>query len=78
MSYHCKKRLVIFSSPAGMSLIKLSLAGNIKNFWAMESMVSGIPAGDGKSLTFFYSEMRHPSHHSDLGVSDSVVVKIDY
>ncbi len=25
---HCKKRLVIFPSPAGMSLTKLSLAGN--------------------------------------------------
>ncbi len=26
---HCKKRLPIFPSPAGMSLTKLSLAGNI-------------------------------------------------
>jgi hypothetical protein len=26
---HCKKRLAIFPSPAGMSLTKLSLAGNI-------------------------------------------------
>jgi hypothetical protein len=25
---HCKKRLAIFSSPAEMSIIKLSLAGN--------------------------------------------------
>ncbi len=25
---HCKKRLAIFSSPAGMSLTKISLAGN--------------------------------------------------
>jgi hypothetical protein len=25
---HCKKRLTIFPSPAGMSLTKLSLAGN--------------------------------------------------
>jgi hypothetical protein len=25
---HCKKRLLIFPSPAGMSLTKLSLAGN--------------------------------------------------
>jgi hypothetical protein len=25
---HCKKRLAIFLSPAGMSLTKLSLAGN--------------------------------------------------
>jgi hypothetical protein len=25
---HCKKRLAIFPSPAGMSLTKLSLAGN--------------------------------------------------
>jgi hypothetical protein len=27
-SLHCKKRLAIFPSPTGMSLIKLSLAGN--------------------------------------------------
>jgi hypothetical protein len=27
-SLHCKKRLTIFHSPAGMSLTKLSLAGN--------------------------------------------------
>ncbi len=37
---HCKKRLAIFPSPAGMSLTKLSLAGNIL-------------AGKEKSLTFF-------------------------
>jgi hypothetical protein len=28
MSIHCKKSLTIFPSPAGMSLTKLSLAGN--------------------------------------------------
>jgi len=27
LSIHCKKRLAIFSSPAGMSQTKLSLAG---------------------------------------------------
>ncbi len=27
---HCKKRLAVFPSPAGMSLTKLSLAGNYK------------------------------------------------
>jgi hypothetical protein len=34
---HCKKRLAVFPSPAGMSLTKLSLAGN-----------NDVPAGDGK------------------------------
>ncbi len=29
---HCKKRLSIFPSPGGMSLTKLSLAGNNKIF----------------------------------------------
>jgi hypothetical protein len=29
---HCKKRLSIFPSPGEMSLTKLSLAGNNKNF----------------------------------------------
>ncbi len=27
---HCKKRLAVFPSPAGMSLTKLSLAGNLQ------------------------------------------------
>jgi len=27
---HCKKRLAVFPSPAGLSLTKLSLAGNNK------------------------------------------------
>jgi hypothetical protein len=47
---HCKKRLPIFPSPAGMSLTKLSLDGNtvIKFFPTRESLVSDIPAGDGK------------------------------
>jgi hypothetical protein len=50
---HCKKRLVVFRSPAGMSLTKLSLAG--KNFiisgqgdWLVTSRL-----GTGKSLIFF-------------------------
>jgi hypothetical protein len=40
-----------------MSLNKLSLAENIYMYIlpARESLVSDIPAGDGKSLTFFYS-----------------------
>jgi hypothetical protein len=39
---HCKQRLMIFPSPAGMSITKLS----IKLFPARESLVSDIPAGD--------------------------------
>ena len=30
MAIHCKKRLALFPFPAGMSLTKLSLAGNYK------------------------------------------------
>jgi hypothetical protein len=52
---HSKKRLAIFPSPAGMQLAKLSLAGIINVFPARENLVSDIPAGDRKSLTFFYS-----------------------
>jgi hypothetical protein len=51
---HCKKRLAIFPSPAGMSLTKLSLAGNTLirtgRVWLVTSWL-----GTGKSLTFFYS-----------------------
>ncbi len=53
---HCKKRLVIFPFPAGMSLIKLSLAGN--NYSSPPPggvcLVTS-RLGTGKPLTFFYS-----------------------
>ncbi len=48
VSIQCKKRLMIFLSPAGMSLTKLSLAGSVR-----ESLVSDIPAGDGNQKLFF-------------------------
>jgi hypothetical protein len=48
---HCKNMLAVFPSPAGMPLPKLSLDGN--NFPVQESLVSGIPAGDGKTAIFF-------------------------
>ncbi len=49
---HCKKRFVIFPSPAGVSLTKLSVAGN-------DLVIPGqgefgdIPAGDGKMTNLF-------------------------
>jgi hypothetical protein len=52
----CKKRFAIFPSPAGMSLIILSLDGNNLiipapgRVWSVTSRL-----GKGKSLTFFYS-----------------------
>jgi hypothetical protein len=46
---HCKKRLRIFLSPAGMSLTKLFLAGNNIIFLRQgEFPVGDIFAGDGK------------------------------
>jgi hypothetical protein len=55
--YTVKKRFVIFPSPAGMSLTKLSLGGNndvvYKLFPPRESLVSDIPAGDGKIVNLF-------------------------
>ena len=54
---HCKKMLMIFPSPAGMSLTKLSLGGNYdviyKLFPSRDSLVSDIPAGDGKMANLF-------------------------
>jgi len=54
---HCKKRLAIFPSPAGMSLTTLSLAVNnlymTSLFLLRESVVSDIPAGDGKLANLF-------------------------
>jgi hypothetical protein len=43
---------MIFPSPAGMSLTKLSLDGNTV-FLPRESLVSDIPAGDGKMANLF-------------------------
>ncbi len=56
-SMHCKKRLLIFPFLAGMSLTKLSLGGNndviYKLFPARKSLVSDIPAWDGKTANLF-------------------------
>ncbi len=56
---HCKKRFVIFPFPAGMSLTKLCLGGNndviYKLFPPRESLVSDIPAGDGKIVNLFFT-----------------------
>jgi hypothetical protein len=46
-SPHCKKWLLIFPSPARMSLIKLSLVGN--------NSINHDLAGDGKISNLFYS-----------------------
>jgi hypothetical protein len=51
---HCKKKLAVFLSPAGMSLTIL-WRGIIKLFPARESLVSDIPAVDGKIGNLFYS-----------------------
>jgi hypothetical protein len=51
---HCKKRLTIFPSLAGMSLTKLFL-GIIQLFLARESLISDILTGNGKIANLFYS-----------------------
>ncbi len=59
---HCKKRFAIFPSPAGMSLTKLSLGRNTV-FPSRESLVSDIPAGDGKIMKLFYSVLSVVHHN---------------
>jgi hypothetical protein len=57
--YIVKKRFASFPSPVGMSDVttKLSLGGNndviTELFLPRGSLVSDIPAGDGKLVTFF-------------------------
>jgi hypothetical protein len=46
---HCKKRLLIFPSPGGVSLTKLSLDGNNKIFPRQGE------CGTGKSINILYS-----------------------
>jgi hypothetical protein len=53
--FHCKKRLLIFLSLAGMSLAELSLAGNNLIIPGQGEFGSDIPAGDGKIDNLFYS-----------------------
>ncbi len=51
---HCKKRLAVFPSPAGMSLTELSLAGNNLIIPGQgEFGVSDIPAGEWKTAKVF-------------------------
>ncbi len=50
---HCKKELAIFPSPAGMSLTKLSGREKTKLFPPRKSLISDIPAGDGKMANSF-------------------------
>ncbi len=53
-SLHCKKRLAIFMPPAGMSLTKLSLAGNnFIYFQPGRARLATSRLGTGKSITFF-------------------------
>jgi hypothetical protein len=58
----CKNRLMIFPSPAGISP-KSPWQGIIKLFPARESLVSDIPARDGKIDNLFYSVSRIPYKH---------------
>ncbi len=50
LSIHCKNRLAVFLSPAGMSLTKLSLVGN-KFRIPGQGEFGDIPAGDGKTAS---------------------------
>jgi hypothetical protein len=58
ISLHCKKWLSIFPPPAGMSLNKLSLAGNNLINSTRESLLIDIPAGDGKIANLFNSSFK--------------------
>jgi hypothetical protein len=51
--HNVKKEVSVFLSPAGMSLTNISLAGIIKLFPSRKSLVSDIPAGDGKNDNLF-------------------------
>jgi hypothetical protein len=55
-SLDLKKRLSFFTSPAGKSLTKLSLALNYYYIIPGQGeLVSDIPAGDGKNDKLFYN-----------------------
>ncbi len=52
---HCKKGLWLSRPHPGCNKPNSPWPGVIELFPARESLVSDIPAGDGKSLTLFYS-----------------------
>jgi hypothetical protein len=56
---HCKRRLAVFPSPAGMSLTKL---GDWKSRVLWAPVVSDIPAGDGKTSTLLV-QCKQPGCH---------------
>jgi hypothetical protein len=75
MQVHCKKRLAIFPSSAGMSLTKLSLAR--KNLIIPdqgEFLVTDIPAGDGKIAKPFLHRSGMPLVSSDEEAAGGVQV----
>jgi hypothetical protein len=59
---HCKKKVREFPVPSRDVTTKLSLGGNsdviTELFLPRGSLVSDIPAGDGKLVNFFYGDMR--------------------
>ncbi len=56
LGVRCKKRFAIFPSPAGMSLTKLSLAGNNLIIPGQREFgFSDIPAGDGNIANHFFT-----------------------
>jgi hypothetical protein len=63
MYLHRKKSFSIFPCPARMSLTKLSLSGNNEVLYKLfpESLVSDIPAGDGKIEKLFLRCIEHDS-----------------
>jgi hypothetical protein len=72
---HCKKDNY-FPSPAGMSIIKLSLA----LFPAWDSLINDIPAGDGKIVILLYSVKVLVPVNGEIAISNSryvVVLQVD-
>jgi hypothetical protein len=53
MNIHCKKRLTSFRPHTGCHYPNSPWTGKIKLFPARESLVSHIPAGDGKMANLF-------------------------
>ncbi len=67
----CKKRLAFFLSPAGMSVTKLSRAGNNLIIPGQESFVSDIPAGYGKTANLLFTLYVKIVHRKGLFANSS-------
>jgi hypothetical protein len=62
-AYTLSKKVIVFPVPYRDVTNQLSLAGNNLKILGQEELVRDILAGDGKTITFFYSVLHFVTPH---------------